>query len=219
MIASLQGKRHTLAGVAIVLALLSAVAITRLSRGTPEAISEEPLKTRGPAGAGLTVLEFSDFACPYCGKIAPALKRIQNKFPSDVRLIFKHFPLKMHQPSAGWAAEAAECAGDQGKFWEYHDLLYAKRKDWYPKNKKDTAGTRQRLVELAKPLGLDAGRFQACVDSGEKAAVVAKNSAEGKKFMVHGTPTLILNYRKFIVSVNEKSIEKAITEEVRRINR
>jgi len=209
-------KRYLLVGAAIVLALLGAVMGTRLWRGNPPAALEEPSKTRGPANAAVSVMEFSDFACPYCARISPVLKHLQKKFPSDVRFSFKHFPLKMHQPAAGWAAEASECAADQGKFWEYHDLLYENQKNWYPKQKNNHKGTRPRLIELAKTLELDQARFQACVESGEKEAIVNQNKSEGDKFMVRGTPTLILNQRKFVASMNEKGIRKAITDEVKK---
>lgn len=208
--------KHILTGFAIVLTLVTAVVGTRLVNHGQRAITEEPHRTMGPADAPVTIVEFSDFACPYCAYVAPVIKRILQKYPQDVRLVYKHFPLNMHRPYALWAAEAAECAGDQGKFWEYHDLLYAEQKTWVPKDPKQPESAKVHLREYAKSLGLDAARFGACLDSGGKEKFVTADKQQGKNFQVSGTPTLILNFRRLIANMDEKRLDKAITDEIKR---
>ncbi len=204
-----------MAGIIIVFACLAAVAGTRLSRHVGSAVSADPAKTEGPENAPVTIVVFSDFQCPYCSRFAPILKKVHEEFPNDVKIIFKHFPLKMH-PLAIPAAEAAECAGDQGKFWAYHDMLFEKNDAWGELEPKNVAPA---LKGFAKDLGLDTARFNACLDKGEKKQLISANKLEGKKFMVSGTPTAVLNFKKYIVSLDEEGIRKTIQEELKKANK
>ena len=137
---------------------------------------------QGPAGAKVTVVEFSDFQCPYCSKALPMLKAAMDKYPNQAKLYYKHYPLSFHQ-YAQKAAEAAECAKDQGKFWEMHDAMFADQSKLAVADLKATAAT----------LGLDATKFNTCLDSGTKASAVSKDAQDGSQLGVSGTPTFYIN--------------------------
>ena len=137
---------------------------------------------KGPEGAPITIVEFSDFQCPFCSRANETVDQVMKAYPNQVRLVFRHFPLEFHQ-QAPKASEAALCAGDQGKFWEMHDTLFANQK----------ALEVPALKGYAKQLGLDTGKFDKCLDSGEKASIVQADLAEGKKVGVNGTPAFFIN--------------------------
>ncbi len=140
---------------------------------------------RGRADAWVTLVEFSDFECPFCGREAPVLTQLLDAYPADVRLVYKHFPLSQH-PDAVPAALAAECAGDQGKFWEMHDLLFAHQ----------TALGDQDLAGYAAQLGIDVGgAWQLCRSTagGPAAARVQADQALGTSIGLTATPTLVVN--------------------------
>jgi protein-disulfide isomerase len=203
-------KKHFLTGACIVFSLVSLVFGVRAARGNPKAIEMEPYKVLGNPEAGTFIAEFSDFACPYCERIRHPLKEVLDAFPNDLKILFKHFPLSIH-PKAQPAAEASECAADQGKFWEYHDLLFADVLAWY--EAKDLNG---KLVEFAGRLALDPQRFQVCLESGAKKEIVARNKREGRSVFVSGTPTLLLNGRKVFTTHKVEDmkawVQKAIEE-------
>ena len=131
-----------------------------------------------PSGtAKVTILEYSDFQCPFCSRVVPTIEQIKATYGDKVNVIFKHFPLGFHE-NAQKAAEASECARDQGKFWEYHDILF---------DNQNNLGV-SSLKRFAGDLGLDTGTFNSCLDSGEKAQVVKDDMAEGKAKGITGTP-------------------------------
>lgn len=201
-------RKYFLTGCAIVIALMSLVCGIRLARGNPKAIEMEPWKIHGNPEARAFIVEFSDFACPYCNKIRPALKEVLAEFPNDLKIVFKHFPLSIHPP-AQLAHEASECAADQGKFWDYHDKLFEKTMEWY--KAKDLTG---QLVEYAKGLKLDTKAFQGCLGSGAKKEIVRKNKEEGRNVFVSGTPTCLLNGRKVFTSHKPDDMKELVRKEL-----
>src|ERR1700692_1149063 len=155
----------------------------------PENLLDDPIKivtdgdpVRGPASAKVTIVEFSDFQCPYCAKATVEVTQILNKYPKDVRFLFKQFPLDIHSQAAV-AAEAALAAQAQGKFWEMHDKLYANFRSL----------SRARILVWAKELGLDLPRFTADLDSHKYASRVASEEKEGEAAGVEGTPTFFID--------------------------
>jgi protein-disulfide isomerase len=138
----------------------------------------------GNKDAKVTLIEYSDFECPYCAKHFDTVEQIKKAYPKDVRIVFRHFPLSFH-PEAQKAAEASECAGAQGKFWEMHDKIFQANKD-----KKMSVAT---WKQTAKDLALDTAKFDKCLDSGEMAARVAKDQSEGSSAGVGGTPATFVN--------------------------
>jgi protein-disulfide isomerase len=143
--------------------------------------------TLGPAGAKVTMVVFEDFECPFCARASANLKQFASKFPKGVRFVFKHFPLASLHANAQLASEAAVEAQAQGKFWQYHDKLFANQK----------ALERADLERYAQEVGLDLGRFKAALDSRKHQAVVERDLAEGQRAGVSGTPTVFLNGRKY----------------------
>ncbi len=138
---------------------------------------------RGDKNAKVTLVEYSDFECPFCGKLIPTLDKIMDEYKGKVKLIFRHFPLSSIHPNAQKAAEASECASDQGKFWEMHDKMFAEQ---------DNLGI-DSLKAMAKSLGLNSSKFNECLDSGKYAKKVADSEEEGTAYGVKGTPTTFVN--------------------------
>ena len=142
----------------------------------------------GPKDAKVTLVEYSDFECPYCARHYDTMKKIEENYKGKVRIVFRHFPLGFHA-HAEKAAEASECAGDQGKFWEMHDKLFEL-------NKAKKLGV-EAFKQAAKDLGLDSAKFDKCLDSGEKADVIKADQKTGAESGVEGTPGTFVN-DKFI---------------------
>lgn len=144
--------------------------------------------TQGKADARLTLVEYADFECPACAAYQPVLKEVKEAYKDDLRFVYRHFPLPMHR-NAMAAALASEAAGKQGKFWEMHDLLYAKQKEWGGK----TAEDRGLFEQYAADLGLDAERFKQDMASDPVRAIVDSGRDSGTELKVRGTPTFFLN--------------------------
>jgi len=138
---------------------------------------------RGDFNAPITLVEFSDFECPFCKRHFPTLNKILSDYKGKVRLAYKHFPLDFH-PNAQKAAEASECASEQGKFWEYHDKIFENQASGLSLDK---------FKQWAKDLGLDTQRFNACLDSGKYAKKVQADYQEGLRKGVNGTPVTFVN--------------------------
>jgi protein-disulfide isomerase len=136
----------------------------------------------GPANAKVTVVEFSDFQCPYCGKAASVVDQIKEKYSERVRFVFRQFPLPMHENARG-AAEAALAANAQGKFWEFHDKLFQNQ----------TQLTRSGLEGFAKDTGLNLAEFKKALDAKTYAADVDSDVKLGESVAVQGTPTMFIN--------------------------
>jgi protein-disulfide isomerase len=141
----------------------------------------------GPKAAKVTIVEWSDFECPFCGRVLPTLTKIKETYGKDVRVIFRHQPLSFH-PNAKLAAEASMAAHEQGKFWEYHDKLFANQR----------ALDRASLEKYAQELGLNAVKFKAALDSGKFRAKVEADAAAGAAVGANGTPTFFINGREFV---------------------
>jgi protein-disulfide isomerase len=140
--------------------------------------------SKGPANAPITIVEFSDFECPFCVKAEPTVKQLMDAYPGKIRLVYRDFPLPNHA-KAPKAAEAAHCAGDQGKYWEMHEKLFANATKLEVKD----------LKGYAKDVGLDTGKFDQCLDQGTKAGEVEKHRKAGEDVGVTGTPAFFINGR------------------------
>jgi len=156
---------------------------------------------RGPANAKVTIVEFSDFQCPYCAKAVGEVNQVLQKFPKDVRLVFKQYPLDTHS-QAEIAAEAAMSANAQGKFWELHDKMYANFR----------AINRDKIFVWAKEIGMDTEKLRADLDSHKFAARVQAESKEGDSVGVEGTPTFFVNGRRLNVSFELATVSPLITD-------
>jgi protein-disulfide isomerase len=173
-------------------------------RHTIEVTAQDP--SIGAASAPVTIVEFSDFQCPFCQRVAPTLKQVQQTYGDKVRLVWKDFPLTQIHPQAFKAGEAAHCAGDQKKFWEYHDRLFANQDALEPTD----------LKKHAADLGLDAASFGACLDSSKYGERVRNGVAEGSRLGVDSTPTLYINGRVLSGAQPYETIAAVIDEELSR---
>jgi len=195
--------KYLAVGAAIVLLDVAAVVGFKMMRPIPPPFDVNPAKSAGPADAPVLIVEFSDYACPFCADLHLVLDDLQKAFPTQLRRIHKHFPLVKH-PNAFKAAEAAECAADQGQFWLMSDKLFKTTEEW-DLEKVDPS---PKFVEMAGSLGLDRARFQQCLDSGSKAAVALADKQDGKRLLIDGTPTILLNGTRVLT---ERTIEDLTT--------
>jgi protein-disulfide isomerase len=160
----------------------------------------------GPANASITLVEFSDFQCPYCSKAVAQINATLKAYPNDVRLIFKQYPLDSH-PAASISAAASLAAHAQGKFWPMHDVMFANRQRL----------SRQSILGWAKDIGLDMKRFTADLDSEVIRKAVLRDQADGDKAGVEGTPTVFLNGQKYNGDLAPDAIKPVIDSELKRL--
>jgi protein-disulfide isomerase len=139
--------------------------------------------TLGKADAPVTLVEFSDFQCPFCRAAAPALRQVENKFGDKVQIVYRQFPIPSLHPNAFKAAEASLCANEQGKFWELHDAMFEDQ------NKLAVSD----LKQTARKLGMDGKKFDACLDSGRYVEQVQNDQRDGQRVGVKGTPAMFIN--------------------------
>ena len=187
-----------LAGTAAVLVGVG-ILITRLARNVPEvdmaiAVGEARLAT-GSAQAKVTIVEFSDFQCPACRQAQPVIKQVLKDFPEQVRLVYRHFPLTQIHKNAMAAAELAETAYAQGKFWEMHDVLFERQDEW--------AENARKLAEYRQELEIEmSGTYRERID---------RDVSDGLKLRMNATPTFFVNGRK----INVVKLRAVIEEELR----
>jgi protein-disulfide isomerase len=157
----------------------------------------------GGAKAPVTIIEFSDYQCPFCGRAEGVVDQVMQHYGSKVRLVYRDFPLPMH-PQARPASEAANCANAQGKFWEYHAKLFANQ----------TALGEDKLKEYAKDVGLDATKFEQCLKDQPFKAAIDKDVADGEKVGVNGTPAFFINGRMLSGALPLDKFKEVIDEEL-----
>jgi protein-disulfide isomerase len=164
---------------------------------------------RGPADAPVTIVEFSDFECPFCKRVHPTLTQLLAKYPGKLKLVYRDFPLENIHPQARRAAEAARCAEDQGKFWDYYEALFKGS----PKLSPDD------LKHYAKQVGLDGTKFDACVAKDGHKAAIQRDLEEGRKLGITGTPAFFINGRPLSGAQPLGAFTRIIDEELARVNR
>jgi len=158
----------------------------------------------GNLRAPLTVVEFGDFECPGCATSEAAARQIRAQYGDRIRFVFRQFPLRKMHPQAEKAAEASECAAEQGKFWEALDKLYAERAD-------SSVGA---LKRYARELGLDQSRFDQCLDSGEAASRVSQDLADGHALKVIGTPTWFIGQKVVFSPLDFATFSQLVDQEL-----
>jgi protein-disulfide isomerase len=136
----------------------------------------------GAKDAKVEMVIYSDFQCPYCSRVVPTIKQIEEEYKDSVRIVFRNFPLSFHD-MAQKAAEAGECANVQGKFWEMHDMIYSNQ----------NALRVADLKSYAQKLGLDQAEFDSCLDNSDMKAEVERDFQSGASAGVQGTPAFIIN--------------------------
>jgi len=161
--------------------------------------------TKGPANAPVEIVEFSDFQCPFCLRADPTVTQVLNTYGDRVHFVYRHYPLPGH-PNARPAAEAASCAAEQGKFWPYHDRLFADQ----------TKLSDSDLKKTATDLGMDGAKFNACVDTHKYKAAIDADVAAGQEAGVDGTPAFFVNGRLLSGAQPFDQFKKLIDEELER---
>ncbi len=169
---------------------------------TKVAVSADDDPVLGKSNAPVTIVEFSDFECPFCGRhFSQTHPDIVKNYidTGKVKLVYRDFPLSFH-PNAEKAAEAAECANEQGKFWEMHDKLFSNQQSLSVANYK----------QWAKDLKLDSAKFDSCLDSGKYASEIAKDEADGTKYGVSGTPSFFIDGQLLVGAQPYSAFQQAI---------
>ncbi len=187
---------------------LSATARVRLvmdaQREEVQITADDPV--RGPAKAPVTIVEFSDYECPFCAQVVQTLKRLTHDYGDRVRVVWKDFPLDDLHPHAEMAAEAAHCAGDEKRYWDFHDRVFAHQ----------SALTRTGLEEDARAVGLDVRRFATCLDSRRYQTAVLRGIAAGTHLGVDSTPTAFINGRRLAGARPYETFARVIDDELAR---
>ncbi|GIW39649.1 MAG: oxidoreductase [Candidatus Binatia bacterium] len=158
---------------------------------------------RGAETAPVTIVEFADYECPFCKRAEPTVRKVLSEYGDRVRFVYRHYPLPFHAHARA-AARASLCAGEQGKFWEYHDALMA-ADELDPK----------LLEETARRLGLDEGKFRSCFASSKFEKVLEEDLAEAARLGVDGTPTFFVNGRVLDGAQPFERFQEVIEEELR----
>jgi protein-disulfide isomerase len=189
--------------------------ITRLKKQYGFKSYLEPLRVKvetagypsqGPDNAPVTIVEFSDFECPFCGGLFPTLKEVEKNYAGKIRIVYRQFPLANVHPHAEKAAEASLCAFEQQHFWEFHDAMFGNQKEL------SIPDLKQRAVDLK----LDSEKFNECIDSGREAAAIQKDVQDGARAGVTGTPAMFINGRFLSGNQPYGTIKDMIEDELQR---
>jgi protein-disulfide isomerase len=170
------------------------------------AVTMDPQRVRGPTNAPITIVEFSDFECPYCGEAEDTLRKVVLKYPTQIRLAYRDFPLPFH-PHAALAAEASRCASAQGAYWTFHDLLFVNQQRLAIDD----------LLRLAAQLGLDTNKFGWCLKNKTFAADIQHDLRDGQELGLTGTPAFFVNGIAFDGALSFEEFSGAIDQELDRL--
>lgn len=172
-------------------------------------IIKDALAVKGPEDAKVTIVEFSEYQCPYCQKyVEAAYQDIMTNYGDQVRYIFRDYPLPFHS-NAQIAAEAARCAGDQGQYWDFHDLLFANQADWSA-----LEDSQEALIGYAGQLGLNQLDFTNCLQEGKFTQQIKDDMALGQKVGVSGTPSFFVNGQMLVGAQPYSAFEALIKQEL-----
>ncbi len=161
---------------------------------------------RGPADAKVTIVEFADFQCPACKNAVPVVEEVLAKYPTQVKLIFRHFPISSIHQHADETSLAGEAAKNQGKFWEWYSKMYEKQGEWSVQSKRKIT---EFLANYAKDLGLDSDKYNADKTSSAARDIIARDLADADALGVDSTPTFFVNGKQ-LSSITD--LEAAVAE-------
>jgi protein-disulfide isomerase len=205
LVAALQRQRDQDAQKQLIQKLRAENQIAVLLQAPRVSVASAGHPSIGGRSAPVTIVEFSDFQCPFCRAAENSLKQVRQKYGDQVRLVYMDFPLGFH-PHAMDAARAARCAADQDKFWQFHDALFLDQKKLDPDN----------LQQTAAKLGLDRAKFNACFTNDKQNAGIRQDMAEGNSLGVTGTPTFFINGRELVGAQPAPKFNDVINEEIAR---
>jgi len=202
-------------GALIFVSVLGMIFLGGKSDESSNNISGEPRQVtasdwvRGDITAKVTIIEYSDFQCPACGAYYPVIKRLEEKFDSQIAVVYRHFPLTQIHQNAELAATAAEAAGRQGKFWEMHDLLFENQKIWSA-----NSDAKEIFISYAKQLQLNEEQFVSDLGAKDLREKISSSYKEGVSLGITGTPTFFLNGKKLPAPRTYEEFEKIISEKL-----
>lgn len=172
-------------------------------------VADGALPPRGPATAPITIVEFSDFHCPFCKRVQPTLERLREKYPTQIRLVYRDNPIDQLHPEARKVSEAARCANDLGRFWEFHDQIY----------KGPSNASVEVLRAAAEAAQADPARIEQCVAAGTHRAAVQADADEAARLGADATPAFFINGRSLRGAQPYETFVRVIEEELRRGDR
>jgi len=182
---------------------------TNLSEEERVKIEKQGAAIKGKEGAPITIVEFSEYQCPFCKRyVDETYGKLWQEYGDQLRYVFHDYPLNFHS-HAQKLAEVARCAGDQGQYWEMHDLLFKKREEWV--NKRDISAN---ITSYVKQLGLNQADFDRCLSSGKFTQTVKDDFALGQSLGVNGTPTFFINGKKLVGAQPFENFKAIIDQEL-----
>lgn len=202
-------------GALIIASVLGIIFLSGKSEKTSSVNSGEPRQitaadwVRGDTAAKVVIIEYSDFQCPACGAYYPVLKRLEKKFGSQIGVAYRHFPLAQIHQNSELAALTAEAAGQQGKFWEMHDLLFENQKTW-----STNPVVKEIFIGYAKQLQLNENQFANDLGAKDLREKVSSSYKEGVSLGITGTPTFFLNGKRLPAPRTYEEFEKIISEKL-----
>jgi protein-disulfide isomerase len=203
IVAYLQQQKAEERGTAFVNELKAKHKTTVALRPPVVNVAADGRPSKGPANAPITIIEFSDYECPFCKRAEASVDEVMKAYPDKVKVVFRDYPLPMH-PNARPASEAAACANAQGKFWEYHKKLFDNQ----------SALAKDNLKTYAKEVGLDQAKFDKCLDSSEFKTKVDQDVEAASKVGVTGTPAFFINGRLLSGAQPFEKFKEVIDEEL-----
>ncbi len=207
------GEHKFLVGAGIVTLVLVFAGVLFFGKQKPQQVQgsstvdllTDAKHTIGDSNSKVKIVEFGDFQCPACGMAHPIVKQVLDRNKDNVYFVFRNFPLYSVHPNAAISAKAAEAAGVQGKFWEMHDMLYEKQKEW-----SDLKDPTDKFKDYAGILGIDVNKFES--DLSNQIGVVNEDYSLGQKAGVDSTPTFFINGTKYPGVLSLDNFQKVVDE-------
>ncbi|MEK6560309.1 MAG: thioredoxin domain-containing protein [Nitrospirota bacterium] len=210
---SKRAKRRTWIAIGILTAIILIGYFVSRIPGIGSTYGEgDPVK--GAPQAKVRIVEYSDFQCPACQQAQGALKQIVEEYGETVQIIFNDFPLVTNHPNALPAAEAAQCAYSQQRFWEYHDLLFEGQNIWAP-----SSDPQPYFLEYARDIGLNIEQFTRCIENRETQKAVRVDMKEGEALRIRSTPTFFINDTRLVGQATFNNFKEAIDAQLGRGNK
>jgi protein-disulfide isomerase len=202
----LTDQRREEAYAAFILTLRKQYKIEKYLEPMRSDVATDGFPAKGPVRAPVTIVEFSDFECPFCAALFPILKKVEANYGDRIRIVYRQFPLDDLHPHAQQAAEASLCANEQQKFWEMHDSMFLDRQNL----------TNAALKQKAAALNLDTKTFNTCLDTAKYSDAINKDIQDGKVLGIAGTPGMFINGRVLLGTHSYEEIAKIIDDELQR---
>lgn len=195
-------------GIAGIVLIMLAV-VNRVPEGQLAVAVSDADWTKGPKDAPVTLVEYSDFQCPACAFYFDMTKQLEKDFSDKLLIVFRHFPLETIHPNARAAAEAAEAAGQQGKFWEMHDFLFSSQDQWA-----NSENAKDLFITFSGLLGLDKDKFITDAGAQEVKDKINKDIESGNASKIIGTPTFFLNGKQISNPENYDGFKQLVAEQL-----